>query len=120
MSETVRALRLSADVKGVVFGPVAADRVLAGSPLQAAVNQFSNSRGNFHCGVWASGPGTWRINYTEDEFCVLLEGAALLTDASGTEFRAQSGDAFVIPAGFEGTWESVGEVRKYYAIYEEP
>ena len=32
------------------------------------------------------------------------------------EFRA--GDAFVVPAGFEGTWEVVEPSKKWYAVFE--
>jgi len=26
----------------------------------------------------------------------------------------------VIPAGFCGTWRTIGQARKFYAVYEEP
>jgi uncharacterized cupin superfamily protein len=100
--------------------PVDPARVLAGAPLACVANAFSNGRGNFHCGVWGSTSGCWRINYTEDEFCYLIEGEAVITDADGCAETVRAGDAFVIPAGFAGTWETRGGVRKFYAIYEEP
>jgi uncharacterized protein len=28
------------------------------------------------------------------------------------------GSAFLIPAGFKGSWETVETLRKYYAIFE--
>ena len=30
----------------------------------------------------------------------------------------EKGDAFVVPAGFDGTWENLEPARKYYAIFE--
>jgi hypothetical protein len=120
MADVPTALPVMPGLAGVELTPVEASRLIEGNPRQAAFNQFSNSRGNFHCGVWVSEPGTWRISYTEDELCVLLEGEAILTDAAGVSRRFGSGDAFVVPAGFVGTWQSIGTVRKYYAVYEEP
>ena len=30
----------------------------------------------------------------------------------------KTGDNFVIPAGFEGTWETIEPASKYYVIFE--
>ena len=57
------------------------------------------------------------VSYTETELCVLLEGRVRLTDDRGSAEFAP-GDAFVIAAGFRGTWESIGQVSKIYAILE--
>jgi hypothetical protein len=70
--------------------------------------------------VWSSTDGCWSIRYTEDEFCYLIEGEAVINDAAGEATRVRAGEAFVIPAGFQGTWRTVGVARKFYAIYEEP
>ena len=42
----------------------------------------------------------------------------ILTDADGEAQEFKAGDAFVIPAGFAGTWETIEPVRKWYAIFE--
>jgi uncharacterized cupin superfamily protein len=49
---------------------------------------------------------------------VIIEGRARLTDAQGAGVEFGPGEAFVIAAGFEGTWESVGRLTKIYAILE--
>lgn len=120
MTEAVGLVRLDPRAGGAPAEPVDPARVLAGAPLAGAANLFSNACGNFHCGVWASTAGCWAIRYTEDEFCYLIEGEALITDAAGRTERVRAGDAFVLPAGFSGSWETIGSVRKFYAIYEEP
>ena len=48
----------------------------------------------------------------------MIAGQAIITDAQGQEEAVNAGDAFVIPAGFNGSWETIGEACKFYAIYE--
>lgn len=93
-------------------------RVLKGQPRTGAANFYSDQRGKFHCGLWDSSPGKWQIDYTEEEFCLILEGRALLTNEAGEEESFGPGDAFVIPAGFKGSWETTEKLRKYYVILE--
>ena len=58
------------------------------------------------------------MDYTETELCVLLVGRVRLTDETGASMHFGPGEAFVIDAGFRGTWESIGQVTKIYAILE--
>ena len=99
--------------------PVNPERVLGGSPKECVENLFTNSKENFFCGVWSSTEGKWELNYTEDEFCYLISGRVVLTDAEGHQEILSAGDAFVIPAGYKGSWETIGHAKKFYAIYEE-
>ncbi|MCG3202780.1 MAG: hypothetical protein NFCOHLIN_02666 [Gammaproteobacteria bacterium] len=93
-------------------------RVLAGSPVTTLYNYHSDADDHFFTGVWESTPGKWEVVYTEEEFCVILSGRIVLTDEEGHAEAFGPGDAFVIPAGFTGTWETVEPVRKLYAIYD--
>ena len=92
--------------------------ILAGTPLARAANQYADERGEFVCGVWNCTPGRWRIRYTEHEFCVILEGRVRIESAAGDSREFGPGDAFVVPAGFEGTWEVLEPCRKWYAVFE--
>ena len=93
-------------------------KVLAGAPQAALANYYSDPSQQFHCGIWASTPGKWRVSYSENEFCHLLEGRIRLTGQDGAAVEFAAGDAFVVPAGFTGTWETIEAARKYYAIFE--
>jgi uncharacterized cupin superfamily protein len=93
---------------------------ISGEPVQAVRNFYSDPSGSFFAGIWESTPGKWRVNYTEEEFCHLLSGTVVLEDDQGNVETFAAGDAFVIRAGFTGTWETVGVVRKLYAIFERP
>ena len=94
----------------------AADRIVSGDPAQAAWNLYSSADGRFHSGIWECAPGKWRVIFTEQEFCHLLEGEILVTGDDGSERLYRAGDAFVSPAGFTGWWVVRLPARKYYAI----
>ena len=58
-------------------------RLLAGTPRATVDNRYSDPSQQFHCGSWASTPGRWKVNYTEHEFCYLLEGRVRLVSSDG-------------------------------------
>ena len=91
---------------------------LEGKPQATTRNFFASPDQHFFAGVWESTKGKWPVNYTEQEFVHMLAGEAILTDELGQAEYVRAGDSFVVQAGFKGTWESLGEVRKLYAIYE--
>jgi hypothetical protein len=92
--------------------------VIAGNPATRTQNYFTDRTGQFFAGLWESSVGKWRIRYTESEFCTILAGRVVLTDAAGKSETFVAGDSFVIPSGFTGTWETVEPVKKWYAIFE--
>ncbi len=94
------------------------DRLLSGDPEQAIRNLFADQTGQFFAGIWSSTQGRWRVSYTENEFCHLLEGVIQITDGQNRVKTFSAGSSFVIPAGFSGVWEVVEPARKLYAIFE--
>jgi uncharacterized cupin superfamily protein len=98
--------------------PVDRTKVEVGAPIATVANHYSDTGGRFHCGIWSSTPGRWRVTYSEHEFCHLLAGRVRLVAADGTARDFGPGDAWVIPSGWRGTWETLEPARKYYAIYE--
>jgi uncharacterized cupin superfamily protein len=95
----------------------AADRLLAGDPVQRAWNAYSDGSEQFHVGHWSSTRGVWRVRYTECELCVLTAGRVELVSEAGTRVSFGPGDAFVVPAGFSGTWAVIEDCTKIYAIF---
>jgi len=59
-------------------------------------NWYEDASGVLFSGLWASKPYKADVNYTEDEFCYILEGRVRLTDSAGTSEEYKAGDAFVI------------------------
>lgn len=91
--------------------------VIAGDPVTMTHNYFTDSSSRFFSGVWESTPGKWSCEYAESEFVYLISGKARLTDAEGHAETFGPASAFVIPAGFKGSWETLEPLRKYYAIF---
>jgi uncharacterized cupin superfamily protein len=94
------------------------EKRLSGDPLQRVWNQYTDASGKFSAGTWSSEVGKWRITYTEEEYCRILQGISLITDDSGHSVTVSAGDELVIPRGFEGTWEVIEPTHKVYVIYE--
>lgn len=100
--------------------PIAADRVITGEPVQDTWLEHADEATGFYVGRWRCTPGKWRIAYTEQEYCLLLSGVSVITDADGEATTLRAGDAFVIPAGFSGTWEVLETTTKRFVISEPP
>jgi uncharacterized cupin superfamily protein len=96
----------------------AADRLLEGQPTQSISNYFADPTAQFFAGRWASTRGKWRVRYSENEFCHMIQGLVRITALDGRVHQFSAGDSFVVPAGFEGTWEVVEDCVKLYAIFE--
>ena len=94
------------------------EKRIEGNPKQTLWNHYTDASGRFSSGIWQSEIGKWRIAYTEEEYCRILEGTSIISDAQGAEVTVAAGESFVIPRGFSGTWEVVEPTRKIYAIYE--
>ncbi len=94
------------------------ENILAGIPRTRASNQYTDASQQFFCGIWTSTAGKWRVRYTEHEFCVLIEGRVRIESSGGEKHELKAGDAFVVPAGFEGIWEVTEPCKKWYSIFE--
>ncbi len=110
-------VRLDGTAAAEVSEP-AADRLLAGSPRLEVRNFFADGSGQFFAGRWSATRGKWRIRYTENELCVMTAGRVVLESVTGERCAFGPGDAFVVPAGFVGTWEVIEDCSKIYAIFE--
>jgi len=94
------------------------DRLLAGAPEHRVWNYFTDTTQTFFAGRWSGTRGKWRVRYTENELCVMTAGRVVITSDSGESSAFGPGDAFVVPAGFSGTWEVLEDCAKVYAIFE--
>jgi uncharacterized cupin superfamily protein len=98
--------------------PPAPEKLISGNPRQNIWNVYSSGDAKFHSGIWDAEAGQWHINYTEDEYCMILEGESVIADEQGKERTVKAGDQFVIPSGFKGTWTVPVYCKKIYVIYE--
>jgi uncharacterized protein len=94
------------------------EKLLSGNPRQRVWNHYCDASQKFSAGVWHSEIGKWKVSYTEEEYCQILEGSSVITDTAGNATPLAVGDNLVVPRGFVGTWEVVEPTRKIYVIYE--
>jgi uncharacterized protein len=94
------------------------EKLLQGNPRQTVWMQYTDPSGQFMAGIWHSERGRWKILYTEEECCRMLEGISVITDQAGVAITVRAGDEFVVPAGFSGTWEVLEPTRKRFVIYD--
>lgn len=95
-----------------------AEKRIKGNPQQTLWMHYTDPTGQFFTGVWRSEPGKWKIAYTEEEYCLMLAGVSIITDAAGVATTVTAGESFVMPRGFVGTWEVVETTTKRFVIYE--
>ena len=114
---TSRIIPFRTPVEGQHTAPDPA-AILDGAPKLTVWNHYSDSTQQFFCGVWGATRGRWRVRYTEHEFCHILAGRVAVTGEDGERQEFGTGDSFVVPAGFHGTWEVLEDCRKLYAIFE--
>ena len=92
------------------------EKLISGSAVTQTWNHFVGEDERLYCGIWESAKGVVKVSYDEWEFCHFIQGEAILTNEDGKSWTLSKGDAFIIPAGFKGTWETVRKVKKHYVI----
>ena len=68
--------------------------------------------------VYEAEPAKLKIDesWPYDEFIHLLSGKLVLTDANGKRTEYVAGESLVVPKGFLGTWEMLGNFRELVVI----
>ena len=69
--------------------------------------------------VYESSPGKVELeDYGYDEYIHVLEGKLIVTPAGGTPVETEAGGHVVLPRGFGGTWEMVGDPYRELVVME--
>lgn len=104
----------------VALAPSAAPEaaILIGpTPQCRSNNAFEDANSSLRIGVWDSTPYTRGGRpHKVHELMHLIEGQVLLTGADGTGLQVNTGDSVFVPQGAPCAWQSIGYVRKYYAV----
>jgi hypothetical protein len=68
--------------------------------------------------IYEDGPATCAPGgpFPVDEFVLVMSGKLILTDAGGRVQEFVAGDSLVVPKGWIGTWEMLGNYRELIAI----
>ena len=110
-------VRLDGAIEAEISEPPV-ERLIAGAPELQVRNYFTDRTQQFFAGRWSATRGKGQGRYTENELCVMTAGRVIIESAAGERMSFGAGDAFLIPAGFTGTWEVVEDCSKIYAIFE--
>ena len=68
--------------------------------------------------VYEDDPATFAITrpFPVDEFVLILNGKLILTDANGKVQEFIAGDSLMVPKGFSGTWQMLGNYRELIVV----
>jgi uncharacterized cupin superfamily protein len=98
------------------------ERLEAGNPRRETWNVVDTALppGRLYAGVWRCEPGRWRIAMGphEHELFTVLAGRCRIHTPDGSFIEAGPGEAIVLPAGFEGSFEVLEALTKTYAIVD--
>jgi len=94
--------------------------VVDGEPIEHGHNFFTDASGQLTAGVWECTPYTQEIDaYPVNEYCHILSGKVVITDADSASQTFQPGDSFVIAKGTRCTWHMPETTRKFYVIFDD-
>jgi uncharacterized cupin superfamily protein len=94
------------------------EKVIRGNFTHASDESEGSGKAVVSIGMWASSEGIIKVQYDDDELCVIAAGKVRLTNQDGDSAEFGPGEGFLILNGFRGTWESLKPVRKWYVIYK--
>ncbi|MEX0304971.1 MAG: cupin domain-containing protein [Leisingera sp.] len=89
---------------------------LDGAPSMKTWIEYTSEDGGIISGWWEATPGTYHATYAAWEFVHLIEGRIVITPEGGSPNEVGPGDAFVVEADFNGTWEIKEKVLKHFVI----
>jgi uncharacterized protein len=87
-----------------------------GNPTMKTWVQHTSADGSVISGTWEATPGTYHATYNTYEFVHLIKGEITITEDGGNATNVSAGDAFVVEAGFKGTWKIKQAVLKHFCI----
>ena len=69
--------------------------------------------------VYESSPGKVELeDYGYDEFIHVIEGKLIVTPTAGVPVETEAGGHVVLPRGFSGTWEMLGDPYRELVVME--
>lgn len=92
---------------------------VSGKPATTTRNFYTDQTGKLVSGIWTSTKGKWPCHYEADEFIYLISGKVRMINAAGKAETFKAGDAWIVPCGFKGMWETVKTLKKYYVILDQ-
>ena len=101
--------------EGTAVVPPASDYAEATEGWAEVEHRARLTGGRSVAGAWEGEPGSVRIpHWPYDEVCVVQEGRVAIEDGRGERREFGPGEAFVVPAGFDGWWHTLEPTRKIF------
>ena len=95
------------------------DSLVLGKPLQHGYIYHEIQEQGYMVGVWNCTAFTDQMMpYSVDEYMLFLEGELTILLPNGNSIEIKSGDAFIIPKGFQCQWQQNSFVRKVFMILD--
>ncbi len=116
-SSTGALIQLSSMLSDAVRGELEPwgprDGANAGNPQTSGQILFSGN--GMLAGVWECTPGGWdTVDRPATEAMLFLTGSARITTQGAASVIFKAGDTFVLPKGWNGRWEVLETVRKFF------
>ncbi len=93
------------------------ENVLSGDPTVVIEKFFNHPSGNMTAGTWECQVGKFVLPpHPSDEFCVFLEGEAVIEYENGDSKTIKAGDGFIIPKNLVSTWDIKKKVKKMFVM----
>ncbi|WP_288432461.1 cupin domain-containing protein [uncultured Acinetobacter sp.] len=95
------------------------DRLVSGNPKRLTYDLYQHPAMN--CGIWECEVGSWNIQFSpnKQEFFSVIQGKVRIHDAQSEQFiEVAAGEAGIIPPNFQGRFEVVEQVKKYFVIVD--
>lgn len=89
---------------------------LEGKPAMKTYVISTSANGTMEAGYWECEPGKFHVKLSAFEFLCILEGKAIITPTGGKPVHISAGSAVSCENGFEGTWEVVEKIRKFWSV----
>ncbi len=62
----------------------APEKILKGDPKQSVRNHYGSPCGQFNAGIWEGAVGQWTVNYTEHEYCEIIQASRCCATGTAT------------------------------------
>ena len=121
---SARSMRIFSHARGEGLDDLpklSASELAAGTPQQYGRTYFNAPKLGLTVGMWSSTAFEGKMRSRDaDEFGLLLDGTATITEAGGKVTELSAGEGFVIPRGLDCAWKQGGHVRKIFVTYASP
>jgi uncharacterized protein len=96
--------------------PIYPEWILEGSPIARNKLISESADGAASSYIWDCTAGRFNWHYAAEETLYVIEGGAVLKDASGIAHRLRAGDSYFFPVGARAEWHVERYIRKFALI----